>query len=522
MGNASSTPTAAPAYSEKHAASQRNAGAASPSAAADLLAQLSLRSAAGTAKSKPSPAEATITRANLAAWGESFESNPKHRLASTVLSKANFTEQLVSRKAQRQVPQVFNVALSTEGNPVTNQKSSGRCWLFASTNYLRILMARKYDLDEFQLSQSYLFFVDSLSKANYFLEQMLDLAPDHELDDRLVQHLMSDPEGDGGQWSMIVNLFETFGLCPQQVFPESANSSATGKLDALLTAKLREYALELRSLYEQALHTLSALDGKSLEEKKALAVMSARKRKEEQMSEVYRILAIALGQPPKPDDDITWEYYSKSDKKYHKVVTTPLEFYRKYCLVDVSTHLSLVNDPRHAYSTVLEVERLGNVWGGQKIKYINTDIDVLKQTAIKLLKSDVPVWFGCDVGKFSSSTLGIMDTELYDLDQGFGITLGMNKADRLRTGESMMTHAMLLHSVHIDEKTGKPTRWRVENSWGVDACDKGYMVMSDEWFTQFVYQIAADRKVIPKDLLDVFDKQESIKLPPWDPMGTLA
>ncbi|GAA5912688.1 hypothetical protein JCM6882_005762 [Rhodosporidiobolus microsporus] len=518
MGSASSTPAAPPSYSEKAAHAAPTSARRDAGSAADLLAQLSLRSGAN----KASPAGPAITQANLDSWEDAFASNPKHRLASTVLSKqANFSEALVARAAQRKDQQVFNVKLSTEGNPVTNQKSSGRCWLFASTNYIRILMARKYDLEDFQLSQSYLFFYDSLSKANYTLESQLDLA-DKPLDDRMVQHLLTDPEGDGGQWDMIINLFSTFGLVPQSVYPESAASSATGKLDGLLTSKLREFTLELRDLHEQAMTSLAELDGKSYAEKKALAAQAARKRKEEQMAEVFRILAIALGQPPKPTDEFTWEYYSKADKKYHSVKTTPLEFYKKFCLVDVSTHLSLVNDPRHDYGTLLKVDRLGNVWGGRDVKYINTHADVLKQTAIKLLKADVPVWFGCDVGKFSSSSLGIMDTALYDLDEGFGIRLGMDKAQRLRTGESMMTHAMLLTAVHVDEQTGKPVRWRVENSWGADACDKGYMLMSDEWFSEYVYQVVADRKVIPRELVEVFDKGEATVLPPWDPMGTLA
>ncbi|GAA5969388.1 hypothetical protein JCM11641_008098 [Rhodosporidiobolus odoratus] len=519
MGSAQSAPALTPACSdEKRTYSPRSHAAASSPSAAELLAQLSLRSSCNHA----SPAGATVTSDNLASWEGSFASNPKHRLASTVLAKNNLTEALVSREAQKHDQQVFNVKLSTEGNPVTNQKSSGRCWLFSSTNYLRIMIARKLDLDEFELSQSYLFFYDSLSKANYFLENMLDLA-EEPLDDRTVQFLMDAPENDGGQWDMIVNLFSTFGLVPQSVFPESFNSSATGKLDTLLTTKLREYALELRDLHTSAMTTLADLrEGKTHAELKALAVTSGRKRKEEQMSEIFRILAIALGQPPKPTDSFTWEYYSKKDKKYHSIESTPLEFYKKHCVVNVSTHLSLVNDPRHQYPSLLQVDRLGNVWGGQDVRYVNTSIDDLKATAIKLLKADVPVWFGCDVGKCSSSTLGIMDTALYSLDEGFGITLGMDKAQRLRTGDSCMTHAMLLTAVHVDEKTGKPVRWRVENSWGATACDKGYMLMSDDWFSEFVYQIVADRKYVPKNLVDVFDNGKATVLPPWDPMGTLA
>ncbi|GAA5961820.1 hypothetical protein JCM21900_003321 [Sporobolomyces salmonicolor] len=507
MGASASQPVAAPVVSEK---TDYVPPTKRDPTAAELLSQLSLRSSA-------SPSSGTVTPSHLSTWESAFSSSPKHRLASTVLSKTNFTEALVSRKSQAKDQQVFNVKLSSEGTPVTNQKSSGRCWLFAATNCIRIAMMRKYDLEDFQLSQSYLFFVDSLSKANYFLENMLELA-EEPLDDRTVQYLMEAPENDGGQWDMAVNLMETFGLVPHCIFPESFNSSATGKIDTLVTSKLREFALELRELHAAAMRTLADVEGNSCAAKKAIAVQSARKRKEEQMGEIYRVLAITLGAPPKPTDPFVWEYYSK-DKKYHRVEATPLSFYKDFALVDVSRAISLIHDPRNKHG-LYTVERLGNVWGARPVLYVNTDIGKLKETAIRLLKADIPVWFGSDVGKCSSSALGIMDTALYDLDEGFGTTLRMSKAQRLQTGDSSMTHAMVLTAVHLEN--GKPVRWRVENSWGADACDKGYMLMSDEWFDQFVYQIVADRKYIDKALVDVFEHGEPTVLPPWDPMGSLA
>ncbi|GAA5876731.1 hypothetical protein JCM16303_006266 [Sporobolomyces ruberrimus] len=378
-------------------------------------------------------------------------------------------------------------------------------------------MMKKYDIEDFQLSQSYLFFVDSLSKANYFLEQCLDLA-DVPLDDRLVQVLFTEPENDGGQWDMIVGLVETFGLVPQAVYPESFNSSATGRLDTFLTSKLREYALELRSLYASAIRSLEELSGKSYDEKKQLAIQSARRRKEEQMSEIYRILAITLGAPPKPTDPFVWEYYSK-DKKYHRVEATPLSFYKDHSLVDLAKHISLIDDPRNKHG-LYSVDRLGSVVGARPVKYLNVGVEQLKKTAIALLRNDNPVWFGCDVGKSSSTAAGLMVHDLWNLDDAFGVTLGMNKASRLQTGDSAMTHAMLITAVHIEN--GKPVRWRVENSWGPDACTKGYMCMSDEWFTEHVFQVVTPRNFVDKKLVDLFENGTASVLPRWDPMGALA
>ncbi|GAA5828401.1 hypothetical protein JCM5353_005061 [Sporobolomyces roseus] len=507
MGSTASVPVSTTTTSEKkHVQPQRT------ESAAELLAALSLRS------TSPASSNGQVTNDLLSTWENAFSSSAKNRLASTVLSKTNFTEAIVNNSRPVADQQVFNVKLLLEGSPVTNQKQSGRCWLMAVTNLVRIQMMKKYDLEEFQLSQSYLFFVDSLSKANYFLEQTLDLA-DKPLDDRLVQYLFTEPENDGGQFDMIVGLVETFGMVPQSVYPESFNSSATGKVDTLITSKLREYALELRSLYAAAMRSLQELSDKSFNERKSLAIQSARKRKEEQMGEVYRILAITLGAPPKPTDSFVWEYYSKSDKKYHRVEATPLSFYKDHCLVDLSRHISLIDDPRNKHG-LYTVDRLGSVVGQRPVMYLNTGVEKLKEVAIKLLKADTPVWYGCDVGKKSSTALGLMDNRLWNLEDAFGTTLGMDKASRLRTGDSAMTHAMLLTAVHIEN--GKPVRWRVENSWGPDACTKGYMVMTDEWFTEHVFQIVADRKNVDKELVDLFEHGTPSVLPRWDPMGALA
>ncbi|GAA5938837.1 C1 family peptidase [Sporobolomyces koalae] len=487
-------------------------GQPSPESAAEGPAALSLQS------SSPASASGHVTTDLIDTWHDAFASSAKNRLASTVLSKTDWAEAIINRSRTVADQQIFNTKISLEGNPVTDQKRSGRCWLFAFTNNVRIEMMKKYDLEEFQLSQSYLFFVDSLSKANYFLEQMLDLA-DTPLDDRLVQVLFSDPEQDGGQWDMIVGLVDTFGLVPQATYPESFTSSSTRELDVFLTSKLREYAVELRSLFDAAMKSLGELSGKSYTEKKSLAIQSARKRKEDQMSEVYRILAITLGAPPKPDEPFVWEYYSK-DKKYHRVETTPISFYKDHCLIDASRNISLIDDPRHEYDALYSVDRLGSVVGQRPVSYVNAGAEKLKETAIKLLKADHAVWFGCDVGKSSSRATGLMDADLWNLKDAFDTTLGLDKAARLRTGDSAMTHAMLITAVHLEND--KPIRWRVENSWGSEAGTKGYMCMSDEWFTEHVFQVVAPRDFIDKKLIDLFDHGKPVVLPRWDPMGALA
>ena len=340
---------------------------------------------------------------------------------------------------------------------------------------------KRYNLKELELSQAYLFFWDKLEKSNFFLEQILDTVSE-PLDSRLVQTLMSAPVGDGGQWDMVANLVEKYGLVPQQQYPDAWSATNSRTMAALITTKLREYALELREI--------------ASEEKSSIG-----STKERMMREIHSILTLLLGPPPKPDEEFTWEYYDKNDE-FHSLTTTPLKFAEELSSedsveansgMDVHKNFSLVNDPRNEYGSLLSVSRLGNVIGMRPVRYVNVDMETMKKACIDMLKADLPIFFGSDVGKFSNRTSGIMDIALIDYELGFNIKLGLSKAQRLMTGESEMTHAMVLTAVHVDAE-GKPVRWRVQNSWGESAGSKGWFVMTDRWMDQFVYQAVVDPK----------------------------
>jgi len=373
---------------------------------------------------------------------------------------------------------------------------------------------KKLELEEFQLSQSYLYFWDKLNKCNYYLELSIQHA-DLPLDDRLINHLSGDLISDGGQWDMAVNLLETYGVVPQLKYPESFHSSLSSPLNSLLKTKLREQALILRALASTLIHS------DDLSEEAMLATLRA--KKEELMKEIYTIISAVLGTPPSPDEKLVWDYYDK-DGKVGRWEGTPKEFYAKLAVDKYSPAdaFSLINDPRNEYGKLYTVDKLGNLWGGRPVLYVNTKIDDLKQAIVTMLKAGQPVFFGCDVGKFSDKTLGIMDTALFEYETAFDITLGLSKADRLRMNESQMTHAMVISAVHIDPATGKPIRYKVENSWGEDAGEKGWFVMTDKWFDEFVYQVVIHKALAPKELVKVFESNEKVVLPPWDPMGSLA
>ncbi|KAJ7703304.1 bleomycin hydrolase [Mycena rosella] len=457
-------------------------------------------------------ANGSLSLSNMATWESELAAKPKAQLARTILSHSDISTALTKRSAFISDIHVFNNQIDFKTGPITSQKSSGRCWLFASTNVMRYDIMRKLKLDDFQLSQSYLFFYDKLNKANYYLELSIELA-DLPLDDRIVNHISGDLISDGGQWDMVVNLVEHYGIVPQAIYPESTHSSLSGPLNALLKTKLREHALILR-------RASASLRTQSFPQE---AIVSAlRAKKEELMKEIYTIMTATLGVPPNPNDKFVWDYYDSDGKPGHWE-GTPKEYFKAFASKPYSPldSFSLINDPRNEYSKLYTVDKLGNVFGGRPVLYVNTEIENMKSTVVKMVKAGVPVFFGCDVGKFSSRVEGIMDPALFEYENAFDITLGLTKAERLQVNESAMTHAMVISAVHLDP-AGNPVRFKVENSWGPDVGDKGYFVMSTEWFDEFVYQVVVPRALAPKDLVKVFDSGDAVTLPVYDPMGALA
>ncbi|WPH00024.1 Bleomycin hydrolase [Acrodontium crateriforme] len=439
-----------------------------------------------------------VNSANVEEYVRQLLKDSKNRLGLSALSTNNPSTVLQVPSAIVRDTQSFNVGIPFEGSPVTNQRSSGRCWIFAACNVFRVAIQQKYDIKSFELSQAYLFFHDKVEKANYFLESILDTA-DEDVSSRLVSQIMASPVSDGGQWDMIVNLVQKYGIVPQTLYPDSFNAKSSSVMDRLLTTKLREDGLKLRALKNK-----SASDGEIASAKEAM------------MQDIVRILTLCLGPPPPANEKFTWEFYDNSHK-LKTVSMTPIDF---ASTTHVKNFVSLVNDPRNDYNRLLTVDHLGNVWSGRPITYINVDKSILKSACIAMLKKGLPVFFGSDVGQQSDSTKGIMDTDLIDYELGFDLKLGLSKAQRLLTGESQMTHAMVLTAVHLDAN-GEPVRWRVENSWSETAGTDGYFVMSDKWMDEFCYQAVVDLAFVDKSVRDVLGQKAKV-LPLWDPMGALA
>ena len=386
-------------------------------------------------------------------------------------------------------------------NKATSQEHSGRCWLFSGLNVLRAEAMKKMNMKEFELSQSYQMFWDKLEKSNYFLESVITTL-DEPIDGRLFMFLLKDPLQDGGQWDMFINLVKKYGVVPKSVMPETESSSNSRVMNLLITKKLREYAAQLRRLHEEG-NGIDAL----------------RERKEEMLAVVYRMLAIHLGQPPR---SFFWQWHDKDEKFHRADEIRPQEFFDRYVKYDLDSIACLINCPTadKPFDKLYTVEYLGNVVDGQIIRYLNVEMPVFKRAAAEMIKAGRPVWFGCDVGKMMERDLGILDMEVYDYGLVYDSEFESDKAERVDYGQSVMTHAMVLTGVDLDE-SGAPRKWRVENSWGDKLGDKGFFVMSDRWFDEFMYEVAIDKAFLSPELLAVLDT-EPIRLHPWDPMGSLA
>lgn len=462
-----------------------------------------------------SPSPGALSQTLIENWEAEIASDPRIKLSRTVLASNDIRASLLTRAAQIADQHVFNHVIDFKTRPITAQKKSGRCWLFATTNILRYEVMKRLNLSEFELSQPYLFFWDKLNKSNHYLELSIENA-EKPLDDRLVSFLSETNNliGDGGQWDMVVNILEQYGVVPKVLYPESWSSSESRFLNDLLQTKLREHAIILRELYASLKATILTQEG----------ILSAvRTKKEGLMKEVYTIVTATLGVPPQADKKFVFDYYEK-DGKPGRWEGTPIEFYRKIASGQYppADSFSLINDPRNEYGKLYTVDKLGNVWGGRPVLYVNTEIDNLKTTVVKLIKAGVPVFFGCHVGRSSDSTIGVMDLKLFDYETAFNISFGLTKAQRIQTHEAEMTHAMVISGVHIDPETDKPVRYKVENSWGDGYGDKGWFVMTDDWFSEYVFQVVVPKSLAPGELVKVYEGGSPRVLPAWDPMGALA
>lgn len=390
----------------------------------------------------------------------------------------------------------FSNYVKSEG--ITDQKSSGRCWLFTGLNVMRAKMIAKYGLGEFKFSNAYCFFYDQLEKSNLFLQGIIDNAK-KPMDDKLVEWLFKNPLSDGGQFTGIADIISKYGVVPSDVMAETYAANNTSRMNKLVSYKLRQFGIELRNM---------AAKGAKKD--------AMQKRKVEMLGTVYHMLSLFLGTPP---EKFTWTMIEKSGKPVSTKEYTPLGFYNEYVAADLkNNYVMLMNDPTREYNKVYEIDFDRHAYDGENWTYLNLPMDSIKQIAIRSIKDSTMMYMSCDVGKFLDKNTGVLDSANFDYSSIMGTEFNMTKKERIMSFASMSSHAMTLMAVDLD-KSGKPLKWEVENSWGSDYGYRGHLIMTDAWLDGYLFRLVVEKKYMSQATLDLL-KQKATLLPPWDPMFT--
>ncbi|MBN2138905.1 MAG: C1 family peptidase [Sedimentisphaerales bacterium] len=419
----------------------------------------------------------------------SFEMDTHTRAMYNSITNNDMASLALNRDILREHNELFSHKIKTKG--ITNQKSSGRCWLFAGLNTIRPVVIEKYNLKEFELSQSFLAFWDKLEKANCFLENIIEFR-DRDPMDREMEFILRNPISDGGYWENVVNLVEKYGVVPSRIMPETNSSSNTRLMNALLARKLRADAAKLRAMGKKSVKKL-------------------RSEKQKMLADVYKMLVMNLGEPPA---EFEWRFEDANSVVSDTNIYTPEDFFRQCVGIDMREYVDIFNDPSKEYGKHYSIDLTRNIRDGDDNHFVNVEIEVLKEIASKSVLDDVPVWFACDVGKDQSRDHGIMAMEMFDYDSIYGIDMSMSKAERSLLRESVPNHAMVF--VGVDMREDKPVKWLVENSWGKDKGSDGMWTLYDTWFDTNVYSVIVKKKYVPEEILKAFE-QPAEKLPPWDP-----
>lgn len=439
----------------------------------------------------------SITEKELQEIQSSFKEDPATKAIQNVLtSNANITANALNNSLQGKIDHYFKYRVNVKG--ITDQKSSGRCWMFTSMNVLRPSIIEKYNLSEFDFSHNYLYFWDIFEKSNLFLENIIATSKD-PFDNRAVEYLFKSPVSDGGVWNLYYNLGQKYGVVPQEVMPETAHSNNTRQMINLVNEKLRLGGYNLRE---------QAASGKKMQE--------LRNEKATILKDVYRILVLCLGEPPK---QFTWRYKDKNGSVRELNSYTPQQFYKEITPEDYSpsNYIMIMNDPTREYYKLYEIQNYKNTIEGINWIYLNLPNEDIKKAALASIKSNEPMYASCDVGKQMNRESGILDPEMYDYESLLGVNLSMDKKARILTRQSGSTHAMTLVGCDTD-MSDQPIKWEFENSWGAASGNKGYLTFTDKWFSEYMFRIVVHKKYLDAKAQSCLT-QKPIQLPMWDYMN---
>lgn len=424
---------------------------------------------------------------------QSYQNTASDKAIRNAIGSNDIRKLALNQDNLRAMDTHFSVKVNSKG--VTNQESSGRCWLFTGLNVMRAKAIAKHNLGAFEFSQVYPFFFDQLEKANLFLQGVIDTS-DKPMEDKMVEWLFRHPLSDGGTFTGVADIVSKYGLVPKDVMPETHSSENTNRMADLITLKLREQGLELREM---------AAKGSKAD--------ALNQKKTEMLGVVYRMLVLNLGVPP---TEFTWTEYNAQGEPVSTETYTPMSFLKKYGDEHLlGNYVMLMNDPSREYYKTYEIDYDRHRYDGKNWTYINLPVEDIKEMAIASLKDSTMMYFSCDVGKFLDGKRGLLDVKNYDYESLMGTSFGMDKKQRVQSFASGSSHAMTLMAVDLD-KEGKPTKWMVENSWGT-AGYNGHLIMTDKWFNEYMFRLVVETKYVPEKISNLL-KRKPVRLPAWDPM----
>jgi len=435
-----------------------------------------------------------LTKGELDQIKSGFKKDIYTKAMQNALSSTDITQLAWNRENVGTTDQMFTYRVDVSG--ITDQKKSGRCWMFSSLNLFRPMAMKQFNISEFEFSENYLYFWDLIEKSNLFLNNMTNSAS-LPIDDQKVKWYLRSPVDDGGQWINFVNLAKKYGMVPKETMEETNSSENTSLMIKFINTKLREDALELRGMIA------------AKADQKKLAI-----RKVEMLSEVYRMLALNLGEPP---SEFQWRFKTKDKKISEEKTYTPLNFMAEiFGETKLDDYVMLMNDPSRPFWKHYEVENYRNTQEGENWNYVNLPNEVIKEFCIASIKNNEALYASCDVAKQLRREVGILDVDNFDFESVYGVKFGMNKAQRIQTGESGSSHGMALIAVDVDAQQ-KPVKWQFENSWGPAAGEKGYLTFTDAWFNEYMFRFVVNKKYLNEKVLEIY-QQKAEMLPPWDPM----
>ena len=428
---------------------------------------------------------------------EEFNANPTNIVSRNAVVAMGSMITTMNSNHTNHISHIFMNTIKKKNLKATNQGRSGRCWLFSGLNMFRHSVIEALELDNFEFSETYLFFWDKLERANRYLRWFID-HPNVETKDEAFKFIVDEYTGDGGWWNMFANLVTKYGLVPISAMKETFQSDDSEDMNQILNTCLQSCANHI-------------FKNKDISEEEVEEI------REETMKQIYSILVKFLGEPPKK---FRWSYTNEEDESTIIANLDPISFMKLVIPgVDMKDFVVLTHLPgKLKEGKMYEVKYTSNVYEGDNFSFLNLSINELAKYASKSIISGFPVWFAADVSKDFNPYHSALDDKLSDDNLVFGNNHNFSKGDKITFRNLQANHAMSLIGINFGQDK-KPESWQVENSWGYfdneTPGEDGFLYMSHSWFEKNVMQVVVHKNYLSRTIKKMLS-QENIQLDPWD------